>query len=56
MSVIGGLAYWFPVTKTGIAAALLADYEDVKYEGFAPTSANNKREEKRCALHTLLNF
>ena len=53
---IGGLAYWFPVTKAGIAAALLADYENVKYENFAPTSANNKPEEKRYALHTLFNF
>ena len=53
---IGGLAYWFPVTRAGIAAALLADYENVKYEKFAPSSANNKPEEKRYALHTLFNF
>ncbi|MEP6802389.1 MAG: hypothetical protein ABJC07_10650 [Acidobacteriota bacterium] len=53
---IGGLAYWFPVTKAGISAALLADYENVKYEGFASASSNNKPEEKRYALHTLFNF
>jgi hypothetical protein len=53
---IAGLAYWFPVTKAGIAAALLADYENVKYDGFAVTNANNKPEEKRYALHTLFNF
>jgi hypothetical protein len=52
-----GLAYWFPVTKAGIAAALLADYENVKYDGFATSdTANNKPEEKRYALHTLFNF
>ncbi len=53
---IGGVSYWFPVTKTGIAAAILLDYENVKYEGFAASNANNKPEEKRYALHTLFNF
>jgi hypothetical protein len=54
---IGGVAYWFPVTKAGISAALLLDYENVKYENFATSdAANNKPEEKRYALHTLFNF
>ncbi len=52
-----GVSYWFPVTKAGIAAAVLLDYENVKYNGFAATNtANNKPEEKRYALHTLFNF
>jgi hypothetical protein len=53
---IGGVAYWFPVTKAGIAAAFLIDYENVKYDDFGPANANNKPEEKRYALHTLFNF
>jgi len=53
---IGGLAYWFPVTKAGIAAALLADYENVKYEDFPVGNSNAKPQEKRYALHTLFNF
>ena len=54
--LIGGVSYWFPVTKAGIAAAVLLDYENVKYDGFTPSNANNKPEEKRYALHTLFNF
>ena len=53
---IGGVSYWFPVTKAGIAAAVLLDYENVKYDGFAAGNANNKPEEKRYAVHTLFNF
>jgi len=53
---IWGVSYWFPVTKTGIAAALLADYENVKYVGFPAGNANAKPQEKRYALHTLFNF
>jgi hypothetical protein len=53
---IGGVSYWFPVTKAGIAAAVLLDYENVKYDGFAVGNANNKPEEKRYAVHTLFNF
>jgi hypothetical protein len=53
---IGGISYWFPVTKAGIAAAVLLDYENVKYDGFAAGNANNKPEEKRYAVHTLFNF
>jgi hypothetical protein len=51
-----GVSYWFPVTKSGIAAALLADWEEVKYDGFLPGNANFKPTERRLALHTLFNF
>jgi hypothetical protein len=47
---IVGVAYWFPVTK-GVSTALLADYEQVKYD-----SALNKPKEQRYALHALFNF
>ncbi len=49
--LIGGLAYWFPVQK-GVAAALLADYEQVRYRNFAPA----RPREERYALHALFNF
>jgi hypothetical protein len=48
---IGGLAYWFPV-KGNVAAALLADYEQVRYRNFLPV----RPKEERYALHTLFNF
>jgi len=47
---IVGVAYWFPVMK-GVAATLLADYEQVKYD-----SALGKPKEQRWALHTQFNF
>jgi hypothetical protein len=53
---IGGLAYWFPVSKAGIAAALLGDWEEVKYDGFAVGDVNHKPTERRLALHTLFQF
>ena len=49
--MIGGIAYWFPVQK-GVAAALLLDYEQVRYRNFSPA----KPREERYALHTLFNF
>jgi hypothetical protein len=49
---IAGVAYWFNFFKPGVTAAVLADYEDVKYERFAPA----RPKEKRYALHMLLNF
>ena len=48
---IGGVAYWFPVMK-GVAAALLLDYEEIRYFRFSPA----KPREERYALHTLFNF
>ncbi len=53
---IAGLAYWFPVAKSGIAAALMPNFEEVKYEGFAVGDANRKPEERRWILSSLFNF
>ena len=47
---IGGVSYWFPVQK-GVTTAILADYEQVKYD-----SALGKPKEQRWALHTLFSF
>lgn len=49
---IAGVSYWFPMFKPGVTAAVLADYENVKYDRFSPARAT----EKRYALHMLLNF
>jgi hypothetical protein len=46
-----GVSYWFKTTRAGLAAAILADYEEVKYD--APL---NKPTEKRYELKTLFNF
>jgi hypothetical protein len=48
---IAGLAYWFPVTKAGIAAALLADWEEVKYDNFPVGNATGPPH----ALQLLIN-
>src|SRR5450830_1260525 len=48
---IAGIAYWFP-GQQGVSAALLADYETVKYSNYVPA----RNTEKRWALHTLLSF
>jgi hypothetical protein len=47
---IAGVSYWFPVQK-GVSTALLADYEQVKYD-----SPLGKPKEQRWALHTLFSF
>ena len=49
---IGGVGYWFTYFKPGATAAILADYENVDYERFAPV----RPSERRFALHMLLNF
>lgn len=49
--LIGGLAYWFKL-QAPVAAAVLLDYEEVRYFHFSPTRA----KEERYALHTLFNF
>ncbi|HEV8611129.1 MAG TPA: hypothetical protein VGS98_13820 [Thermoanaerobaculia bacterium] len=49
---IAGVAYWFTFFKPGVTAALLANYENVKYDRFSPS----RPTEKRYALHMLLNF
>ena len=49
---IAGIAYWFTFPKPGVTTALLADYEKVEYDDFAPA----RPTEKRYALHMLVNF
>jgi hypothetical protein len=50
--LIAGPAYWFPVTKSGIAAALILQFEQLRYMG-AP---NSRPTEERYGLFTLFNF
>jgi hypothetical protein len=50
--LIAGVSYWFSFFKPGVTAAVLADYENVKYDDFTPA----RPTEKRYALHMLLNF
>lgn len=50
--LIAGVSYWFAFFKPGVTTAVLADYENVKYERFTPARAT----EKRYALHMLVNF
>ena len=49
---IAGVSYWFTMFKPGVTTAVLADYENVKYDRFTPV----RPTEKRYALHMLLNF
>ncbi len=61
---IAGVAYWFPVLKDKgpLSAALLADYETVRYDdlpaGTAPSPlvALGKPLEQRFSVHCLFNF
>jgi hypothetical protein len=46
-----GASYWFKVQKPSVAAALLADYEQVRYD---PLLA--RPEEKRFEIKALINF
>jgi hypothetical protein len=46
-----GVSYWFKVTKAPLAMAVLADYEEVKYD-----TALSKPTEKRFEIKTLLNY
>jgi hypothetical protein len=50
--LIVGPAYWFPVTKHGVAAAVMIKWEQVRYMG-AP---NSKPNEESLGLFTLFNF
>ncbi len=50
--LIAGPAYWFPVTKSGVAAAVLLRFEQLRYMG-AP---NSKPTEESYGLFTLFNF
>jgi hypothetical protein len=49
---IVGVAYWPRMTTGSVTAAVLLDYEQVRYSDFAPA----RPTEKRIALHTLLSF
>jgi hypothetical protein len=46
-----GAAYWFKVQRAPLAAAILADFEQVKYD-----AALARPNEKRYELKTLFNF
>ncbi len=46
-----GVAYWLKLPKPGLAAAILADYEQVKYD-----TALSRPTEKRYELKTLFNY
>ncbi len=46
-----GVAYWFKLPKPGLAAAILGDYEEVKYD-----TALAKPTEKRYEIKTLFNY
>jgi hypothetical protein len=46
-----GVAYWFRLPKPGLAAAILGDYEQVKYD-----TALAKPTEKRYEIKTLFNY
>jgi hypothetical protein len=50
--LIAGPAYWFPVTKHGVAAAVLLDFEQVRYMGIPSAQVT----EERYSVHTLFNF
>ncbi len=50
--LIAGPAYWFPVTKSGVAAAVMLRWEQLRYMG-AP---NSKPTEESIGLFTLFNF
>ena len=51
---IVGFAYWFPHPGGNATAALLFDYERVKFDGFPAVPAN--ATQQRYTLHGLINF
>jgi hypothetical protein len=51
---IAGVAYWFPHPGGAGTAALMLDYEQVKFDHFAPTAAT--ATQKKLFLHGLINF
>jgi len=48
---IAGVSYWFPHPGGAATAALLLDYERVKFQGFT-----NQPTQQRIAVHGLINF
>jgi hypothetical protein len=51
---IVGFAYWFPHPGGAATAALMLDWEQVKFDGFPATPAN--ATQQRYILHGLINF
>jgi len=51
---IAGVAYWFPHPGGAATAALLLDFEQVKFNNFPALPAN--ATQQRIALHGLINF
>ena len=52
-TIVGG-AYWFPHMNAGTSAALLFDFEQLKFSGFPAIPLNVTQE--RVALHGLIQF
>jgi len=50
--VIGGVAYWPKMAVPSVSTALMLDWEQVKYQDFAPS----RPTENRIAVHTLVTF
>jgi Phosphate-selective porin O and P len=48
---LAGVAYWFKLPKPGLAAAVLADYEQVRYD-----AALSRPTERRYEIKTLFNY
>lgn len=51
---IAGLAYWFPHPGGAATAAILLDFEQVKFEHFTPAAST--ATQRRIAIHGLINF
>jgi hypothetical protein len=52
--VIAGIAYWFPHPGGAATAALLLDFEQLKFANYPAVPAN--ATQQRIALHGLINF
>ncbi len=48
---LAGVSYWFKTSKPNLSAAILADYEEVKYD-----SLLSKPTERRYEIKTLFNY
>jgi hypothetical protein len=52
---IAGIAYWFPHPGGAATAALLFDFEQLKFDGF-PTTLPANATQQRYAVHGLISF
>ena len=52
--LIAGVAYWFPHPGGAATAAVLLDFEQLKFDNFPSTPAN--ATQQRIAVHGLINF